>query len=164
MADRGHDDHLEPEEVDKRFREMVDGLDEPEAQEKEQDQDKPQVSSPPEEKKEEPTLLELWDAELPDDEDEDTEYRAPEPPPVPWPSLQAIGGVVCLVLGLVAIFAPGLIPFTQTASRAIGVAVFILGVVMLINRLRDEPSDDGERGDGAVVLNHAVTCSPRPRC
>ncbi|KPC73710.1 hypothetical protein ADL26_13395, partial [Thermoactinomyces vulgaris] len=56
----------------------------------------------------EPTLLDLWDAELPDDDEDD--YAPPEPPPVPWPSLPAIGGVLLIIGGLALLVNPGIAP------------------------------------------------------
>jgi hypothetical protein len=139
---------LRPEDVDRRFDELVRGLDPgPPAEEKEEDED---AAAPPPPQQDEPTLLELWDAELPEDEEDEHDYVPPEPPPLPWPSLQAVGGVLCVLGGLLLLARPDITPLGTDPARLSGFLVFVLGVWLLISRLRDDPAD-GERDDGAVV-------------
>jgi hypothetical protein len=138
---------LRPEDVRRRFEEMVAGLDTPSADELPKAEEPPEPVTPAEE----PTLLELWDAELPDDEEDEEEYRAPEPPPIPWPSLPAVGGVVFILGGLVMLIRPDFTPLGTNPGRLVGFVVFIVGVWILINRLRDDSSEDDDPGNGAVV-------------
>ena len=152
MTERGHDEEPEsdggemrPEDVDRRFNELIRDLDPEPADETPEPADPP---PPPQDEEDEPTLLELWDAELPEDEDEE-DYVAPDPPPVPWPSLQAVGGILFVLGGLMLLVRPGIAPLGQTPGRLVGFGVFVLGVWLLINRLRPDHSEDD--GDGAVV-------------
>lgn len=144
---------LRPEDVDRRFNELVKGLGDPgaglikgfEAEERSAE-DRP---APPADQDEEPTLLELWDAELPDDED-DEDYEPPEPPPVPWPSLQAVGGVLLIIGGIALLVNPAIAPLGTNPGRLVGFVGFLIGVWLLISRLRpDKDADDTD--DGAVV-------------
>lgn len=140
---------MRPEDVDRRFDELIRdlnpdhpaGMPEPMA---------PAAPPPSDEEEDEPTLLELWDAELPDDEDEPDEYVPPEPPPLPWPSLPAIGGVLFILGGLVMLVRPEIAPLGSSPGRVVGFLAFVLGVWLLISRLRDDSSEDGS-DDGAVV-------------
>ncbi|WP_051325414.1 hypothetical protein [Glycomyces tenuis] len=146
---------MRPEDVDRRFNELIRDL----------DQDHPAglpepttPAAPPPSDDDEPTLLELWDAELP--EDEEDEYVAPEPPPLPWPSLPAIGGVLCVLGGLLLLVRPDIAPLGTNPGRLVGFLVFVGGVWLLISRLRDDPAED-EKDDGAVVLGRRFSpCGP----
>ncbi|HLU29195.1 MAG TPA: hypothetical protein VKZ65_12200 [Glycomyces sp.] len=143
---------LRPEDVDRRFNELVRDLDPgPPAEEDgpPAEEDEAATPAPPPSREDEPTLLELWDAELPEDEEEH-DYVPPEPPPLPWPSLQAVGGVLCVLGGLLLLARPDITPLGTNPARLSGFLVFVLGVWLLISRLRDDPAD-GERDDGAVV-------------
>ncbi|MQM24363.1 hypothetical protein [Glycomyces albidus] len=151
----GREGELLPEDVDRRFNELVKGLEEQgvglskglDAEERAADAAPatPPASSPSDE---EPTLLELWDAELPDDEEDD--YDPPEPPPVPWPSLPAVGGVLLIIAGLALLVNPGIAPLGTNPGRLVGFVGFLMGVWLLISRLRpDKDADDTD--DGAVV-------------
>lgn len=151
MTDRDEEsesggDELRPEDVDRRFEELVRGLD------RDPPVELPESTAPqepPPSEEDEPTLLELWDAELP--EDEEDEYVAPDPPPLPWPSLPAIGGVLCVLGGLLLLARPDVAPLGTNPGRLVGFLVFVGGVWLLISRLRDDPTED-EKDDGAVVL------------
>ena len=147
---------LRPEDVDRRFNELIKGLGDDtgltkaaEAEEFPADAvptTRPVTSSTSDE---EPTLLELWDAELPDDEEED-DYEPPDPPPMPWPSLPAIGGVLLIVGGLALLVNPGIAPLGTNPGRLVGFVAFLFGVWMLISRLRPDKEPD-DTDDGAVV-------------
>lgn len=141
---------MRPEDVDRRFNELVRDLDTDTAAEEDQPEPEPAAQPPPlPEEEDEPTLLELWDAELPEDEDEE-DYIPPDPPPMPWPSLPAIGGVLCVLGGLLLLVRPGIAPLGTNPGRLIGFMAFVFGVWLLVNRLRDDPSED-DRDNGAVV-------------
>jgi hypothetical protein len=147
---------LRPEDVDRRFNELVRGLGDPgaglakpyDAAEEAPPEGAVVTPASPSNPDEEPTLLELWDAELPDD-DED-EYVPPEPPPVPWPSLQAVGGVLLVIGGIALLVNPAIAPLGTSPGRLVGFVGFLFGVWLLISRLRpDKDADDTD--DGAVV-------------
>lgn len=140
---------MRPEDVDQRFNELIRDLDTDAAAETEEPETEPEVQPLPPAEEDEPTLLELWDAELPEDEDEE-DYVPPEPPPMPWPSLPAVGGVLCVLGGLLLLVRPGIAPLGTNPGRLIGFMAFVLGVWLLVNRLRDDPSED-DRDNGAVV-------------
>ncbi|WP_199042124.1 hypothetical protein [Glycomyces salinus] len=151
MTERGHEEdpepdggEMRPEDVDRRFNELIRDLDTGQSAEIPE----PASPPPPKDEQDEPTLLELWDAELPEDEDEE-DYVPPDPPPLPWPSLQAVGGVLFLLGGLLLFVRPGIAPLGDGTGRALGIVVFVLGVWLLISRLRPDQSEDD--GDGAIV-------------
>ncbi|WP_051392844.1 hypothetical protein [Glycomyces arizonensis] len=139
---------LRPEDVDRRFNELIRDLDVDVDHSAEPPAPPTPPTPPPPPEDEEPTLLELWDTELPDDEEDD--YVPPDPPPMPWPSLPAIGGVLCVLGGLLLLVRPSIAPLGTNPGRVVGFLVFVLGVWLLVNRLRDDSSDD-DKDDGAVV-------------
>ncbi|MEU5870119.1 DUF308 domain-containing protein [Glycomyces sp. NPDC047369] len=149
----GREGELLPEDVDRRFEELVRGLEDPTLSQSPEPE--PEVAAeavtPPSRMSssdEEPGLLELWDADLPDDDEDD--YDPPDPPPVPWPSLPAVGGVLLIVAGLALLVNPGIAPLGQNPGRLVGFVGFLIGVWLLISRLRpDKDADDTD--DGAVV-------------
>ena len=99
-----------------------------------------------------PSLLDGLDsfgAELPDD---DEPFVPPPPPPLPRISLQAIVGVIGIVVGLFLFFDPGLLPLGDQASMLLGLIGIIGGAAALIMRLRPGGPDDPDLpDDGAVV-------------
>ncbi|MCH7232488.1 hypothetical protein L0U85_16740 [Glycomyces sp. L485] len=137
---------MRPEDVDRRFNELIRDLNPDHSSGLPEPMTPP---APPPAEEDEPTLLELWDAELPEDEDEE-DYEPPEPPPMPWPSLPAIGGVLFILGGLLLLVRPGIAPLGTNPGRLIGFLVFVVGVWLLISRLKDD-SAEGETDDGAVV-------------
>lgn len=146
---------LRPEDVDRRFNELVKGLGDDTgltkaagAEEHPTEVVPMTPAATPSTPDEEPTLLELWDAELPDDEDE--VYEPPEPPPMPWPSLPAIGGVLLIVSGVALLVNPGIAPLGTNPGRLVGFVGFLIGVWLLISRLRPDKEPD-DTDDGAVV-------------
>lgn len=153
---QGGGGELLPEDVDRRFNELIKGLDDTESGlGKGLDADEPTVETAPvtppalsSTSDEEPTLLELWDAELPDDDEDD--YEPPEPPPVPWPSLPAVGGVLLIIAGLALLVNPGIAPLGTSPGRLVGFVGFLVGVWLLISRLRPDREPD-DTDDGAVV-------------
>jgi hypothetical protein len=146
-------DELRPEDVDRRFNELVKGLGEPDPGLVKElaDDAEPEAVTPPKSSStsdDEPTLLDLWDAELPDDDEDD--YEPPEPPPVPWPSLPAIGGVLLVIGGIALLVNPGMAPLGTSPGRLVGFVAFLIGVWLLISRLRPDKEPD-DTDDGAVV-------------
>jgi hypothetical protein len=155
--DEGGAGELLPEDVDRRFNELVKGLGDPGAGlVKGYDADAEEhpaggaamTPARPSNPDEEPTLLELWDADLPDDDEED--YEPPEPPPVPWPSLQAVGGVLLIIGGIALLVNPAIAPLGTNPGRLVGFVGFLIGVWLLISRLRPDKDED-DTDDGAVV-------------
>ncbi|RRS01993.1 hypothetical protein [Glycomyces terrestris] len=151
----GREGELLPEDVDRRFNELIKDLEDPglgltKAYGAEEHPADAVPMTPPASaaSDEEPGLLELWDADLPDDEEDD--YDPPEPPPVPWPSLPAVGGVLLVIAGLALLVNPGIAPLGTNPGRLVGFCGFLIGVWLLISRLRpDKDADDPD--DGAVV-------------
>jgi hypothetical protein len=155
-AGKGGPEELRPEDVDRRFNELIKGLGDTETglvkgfdAEEHPTEVVPMTPPVSSSSDDEPTLLDLWDAELPDDDDED-DYEPPEPPPVPWPSLQAIGGVLLVIGGIALLVNPGMAPLGTSPGRLAGFVGFLVGVWLLISRLRPDKEPD-DTDDGAVV-------------
>ncbi|GAA2132943.1 hypothetical protein [Glycomyces algeriensis] len=152
----GAPEELRPEDVDRRFNELIKGLGDTgsgilkehdaEGRQAEAEPTPPRASSSSDD---EPTLLDLWDVELPDDDDED-DYDPPEPPPVPWPSLPAVGGLLLIIGGIALLVNPGMAPLGTNPGRLVGFVGFLIGVWLLISRLRPDKEPD-DTDDGAVV-------------
>ncbi|GAA4924898.1 hypothetical protein LX16_0015 [Stackebrandtia albiflava] len=160
-ADSRPDGELDAREIDERFAELVahfdgptwpggDGPEEP----AEDDTERPVTEAggdPRGVRADEPTLLELWDTETPDDPDEE-DFEPPAPGPMPRPSLPAILGVVLVLGGLFLVLYPTVLDVGADLGRLTGIAAFVGGAAMLIWRLRPEPDDDDpDPGNGAVV-------------
>ena len=173
-ADREQTDRSEPDrpegeldadEVDERFAALIAGFEDSPAwpdqdeDDEDEDEDEPAAARPrpvantAASDTDEPTLLELWDTELPEDPDdpEDT-YNPPPPPPVPRPSAPAILGVLLIVGGLTLVISPSLLGVGRDLGMLTGIAAFLGGAAMLVWRLRPEPDDeDSDPDNGAVV-------------
>ena len=79
-------------------------------------------------------------------------YVPPPPPRLPRIRLRTAGGLVLLVAGLAALFAPFRIGLDDSgASLLVGTVFTAAGAMVLIGSLRDAPSDDDGPDDGAVV-------------
>ncbi|MDA1358056.1 DUF308 domain-containing protein [Glycomyces luteolus] len=145
---------LRPEDVDRRFNELIKGLGDTGTglvkglDAEEHPTEVVPMTPPVTSSDDEPTLLDLWDAELPDDDEDD--YEPPEPPPVPWPSLPAIGGVLLIIGGIALLVNPSIAPLGTTPGRLVGFVGFLIGVWLLISRLRPDKEPD-DTDDGAVV-------------
>lgn len=183
-ANRGEEPELDAAEVDERFAELIAGFDSPgwpdstSATYRNRDRDttddpdtvddsadfddlepgEPELatagSNPRGPEGDDPTLLELWDTELPDDDDEDEDegFQPPPPGPLPKPSLPAILGVLMVVGGLFLVLYPTVLDVGEDLGRLTGIAAFVGGAATLIWRLRPEPDeDDDDPGNGAVV-------------
>ncbi|GIG64796.1 hypothetical protein [Phytomonospora endophytica] len=143
------DADLSGDNLERRFSELIAGLDSPKWPEEEPDP----APAPVAPKKEEPTLLELWDADLPEDEEEAAaQYDPPPPPPVPKPSRPAIFGLVLIVAGVVLFLQPTLLGLGSDVGILLGAATVLAGVGVLIWRLRPGDEEDPyDPDDGAVV-------------
>lgn len=87
-------------------------------------------------------------AALPDD----GHYVPPPPPPVPRVRLRTVGSAALLVLGLLLLFAPGLLRLSDTSGvLVLGMACAAGGAALLVNGMRDAPPTDSGPDDGAVV-------------
>ncbi|QSB06312.1 hypothetical protein [Natronoglycomyces albus] len=139
----------DPDDWQRRFDELVADLDPP-PEEISYATGGPPPQAPPDPRNE-PTLLEKWDAELPEDDDEAEEYIPPPPPPLPWPSLPGVAGFLCVLTGILVFVRPDWMPFGTNGGRLIGFVVFVTGAALLISRLREDPEEDERPDDGAVV-------------
>ncbi len=82
----------------------------------------------------------------------DDHYVPPPPPPAGWISLRATGSVVLVALGMVLLFAPGLLgQGATTGVILLGIALLGGGAASLVLRVRDAPPHDTGPDDGAVV-------------
>jgi hypothetical protein len=163
-SDRDRDGgELNAEEVDERFKALIAGIDDSPQWPKESDTDdgddspaeqddepEPRIGSAATAEAEEPTLLELWDTDLPDD-DEDS-YQPPPPPPVPKPSLPAILGVLLIIGGLALVVSPTLLDVGAELGMLTGIAAFLGGSAMLVWRLRPEPGDEDDDPDNGAIV------------
>ncbi len=84
--------------------------------------------------------------------DDDGHYVPPPPPPVPRVRRHTVGAVLCLVLGLVLVFAPNLVgQVSSTGLGLVGIALMAGGAGALVWHMRDAPPIDSGPDDGAVV-------------
>ncbi|MGY2067360.1 hypothetical protein [Blastococcus sp. SYSU DS0619] len=79
----------------------------------------------------------------------DEHYEPPPPPPLPAPAPAVLYAVLLVAAGILLIGAPSVIGLSADAGLVVGVAVLAGGVALLVSRMRDRSSDDGD--DGAVV-------------
>lgn len=146
--------HLDADEVDSRFAELVGSLD---ATPPAPPTDAPTPSEPPAGR---PTgagpdeTAHPWRGTGSDwldvhDADDDEHYEPPPPSPLPQPSRKVIAGILLMIAGAVAVFAPSSIPIPGTAALVAGVLLLGAGTVVLVLQLRDQPDDPFD--DGARV-------------
>lgn len=84
--------------------------------------------------------------------EDDGHYEPPAPPPVPRLHRYTVGAVVCLLLGLVLVFAPNLLGQPATVGLGlVGIVLMVGGAGALVWRMRDAPPHDSGPDDGAVV-------------
>ncbi|GLZ79015.1 hypothetical protein Afil01_38220 [Actinorhabdospora filicis] len=150
------EEQLTGDNLERRFSELIAGLDSPKWPGEEDEADDEPPAKPAAAKPAEPTLLELWDADLPESPEEAAEtYEPPPPPPVPKPSRPAIIGLLLIVVGVVVFVRPSLLDvlgFGYEAAILLGAGVVLSGVAVLIWRLRPGDEDDPyDPEDGAVV-------------
>ena len=76
-------------------------------------------------------------------------FEPPPPPPVGLPSPNSLYATLLIVAGALLVFAPGLLGLTADVGLVLGVAAVGGGVFMLVSRMRERSTEDGD--DGAVV-------------
>jgi hypothetical protein len=87
----------------------------------------------------EPDLLEL----------PEEHYEPPPPPPLRPPAPASLYAVLLIAAGVLLIFAPQVIGLSGNTALGLGVVGVAAGVAVLVSRMRDRSTDDGD--DGAVV-------------
>lgn len=136
---------IDASEVDSRFAELIAAFGDPE----------PRTPEPrtPEPRTPEPRAAEPWRSradEQPEllDEDDEGHFEPPPAQPLPKPTRRVVVGILLMIAGCVALFAPGSVPLSGTASLVLGVLLLGAGVGWLVWQLRehpDDPFDDGSR-------------------
>jgi hypothetical protein len=76
-------------------------------------------------------------------------YEPPPPPPVPAPAPASLSAVLMIAAGAVLVVAPRVIGLSADLGLVLGVAAVAGGVGVLLSRMRERTTDDGD--DGAVV-------------
>jgi hypothetical protein len=76
-------------------------------------------------------------------------YEPPPPPPVPAPSPASLYAVLLIAAGVVLVVAPRVLGLSSDVGLVLGVAAVVGGVALLVSRMRERSTDDGD--DGAVV-------------
>jgi hypothetical protein len=76
-------------------------------------------------------------------------YEPPPPPPVPAPAPASLYAVLLIAAGAVLVVAPRVIGLSADLGLVLGVAAVAGGVGVLLSRMRERTTDDGD--DGAVV-------------
>ena len=79
----------------------------------------------------------------------DDHYEPPPPPPLPVLAPASLYSLLLIALGAVLIVAPGRLGLSLDLGLVLGVAAVVGGVGVLLSRMRDRSTDDGD--DGAVV-------------
>ena len=76
-------------------------------------------------------------------------YEPPPPPPVPAPAPASLYAVLLIAAGAVLVVAPRVLGMSADLGLVLGVAAVAGGVGVLLSRMRERSTDDGD--DGAVV-------------
>ena len=76
-------------------------------------------------------------------------YEPPPAPPVPAPAPASLYAVLLIAAGAVLVAAPRVIGLSADLGLVLGVAAVAGGVGVLLSRMRERSTDDGD--DGAVV-------------
>jgi hypothetical protein len=76
-------------------------------------------------------------------------YEPPPPPPVPAPAPASLYAVLLIAAGAVLVVAPRVLGLSADLGLVLGVAAVAGGVGVLLSRMRERTTDDGD--DGAVV-------------
>ncbi|MGI8532576.1 MAG: hypothetical protein ACR2KN_06185 [Geodermatophilaceae bacterium] len=84
-------------------------------------------------------------------DDPEDHYRPPPPPPVPRLQAATLYALVSIAVGAMLLVAPGVLDLGSDASFVLGVFGIVIGVAMLVYRMRERPPYDGGPDDGAVV-------------
>ncbi len=85
----------------------------------------------------------------PDDDVAEEHYEPPPAPPVPLPSPSTLYAVLLAAAGVVLVGAPGVLGLTTDTGLVLGVAALVGSAALLLSRMRERSTDDGD--DGAVV-------------
>jgi len=162
----GENENHEPENVDAAFSEIVAGFESSWVQSLTEDA----VASEKKTAKEKPptkpetassaALEENWRANEqswektifekdpgPDDE----HYVPPEPPALPRPTFITIALVLLVLVGLILLIAPGLLGLSADLGLKLGITGIALGLILLIFRVKQSPSDNADPDTGAQV-------------
>ncbi|MBA8825628.1 hypothetical protein FHX42_002994 [Saccharopolyspora lacisalsi] len=91
-----------------------------------------------------------WSAPEGTSEIDEGHFEPPEPPPLSPPKPGTVGGILLVVLGIVLLFAPGLIGWSSTTTLPLGLISISAGIVWLLLRMRPSSRDSGW-DDGAQV-------------
>ncbi|GAB4082924.1 hypothetical protein GCU67_07645 [Modestobacter muralis] len=76
-------------------------------------------------------------------------FEPPPPPPLPVLAPASLYSLLLILVGAVLIIAPGRLGLSVDTGLVLGVAALIGGVGVLVSRMRERSTDDGD--DGAVV-------------
>ena len=76
-------------------------------------------------------------------------FEPPPPPPLPAPSPGSLYAVLLVVAGVLLVGAPGVLNLPTDVGLVLGVIALASGAAMLVSRMRERSSEDGD--DGAVV-------------
>jgi hypothetical protein len=79
----------------------------------------------------------------------DEHYEPPPAPPLPVPAPSSLYAVLLVVGGILLVGIPSLIGLSQDLGLLVGVLLIGAGAALLVSRMRDRSTDDGD--DGAVV-------------
>ena len=79
----------------------------------------------------------------------DEHFEPPPAPPLPVPAPSSLYAVLLMIGGITLVGMPSLIGLSQDLGLLLGVVLIGAGAVLLVSRMRDRATDDGD--DGAVV-------------
>jgi hypothetical protein len=79
----------------------------------------------------------------------DEHFEPPPPPPLPVLAPASLYALILILVGAALIIAPGRLGLSVDTGLVLGVGALIGGVGVLVSRMRDRSTDDGD--DGAVV-------------
>jgi hypothetical protein len=79
----------------------------------------------------------------------DEHYEPPPAPPLPVPAPSSLYAVLLVAVGIALVGLPSLLGLSQDLGLLFGVVLIGGGAALLVSRMRDRPTDDGD--DGAVV-------------
>ncbi|WP_375498276.1 hypothetical protein [uncultured Jatrophihabitans sp.] len=80
---------------------------------------------------------------------DDDHYVPPPPPPLPRLSMPAVLGIVVLILSIFLLAAGTVIGLADNVARVLGIAGLLVGVGVLLTRVRDFHRDEDD--DGAAI-------------
>jgi hypothetical protein len=98
-----------------------------------------EVSEPPAPPPHEPSILDL----------PEEHYEPPPAPPLPVPAPASLYAVLLVAAGILLVGLPSLIGLSQDLGLLFGVLLIGAGAALLVSRMRERTTDDGD--DGAVV-------------